>query len=121
MADAIIIKNITGYCITERKSLSACIEFYNIEMPIEKLNYLRIFESQDLTLNSPWTRRPMPSENFMEFGTLQVKYLLTLREVQMQRMMEKFNRCVEECLDIANEEYNGFWFRVCFYFSKIKF
>ncbi|CAL8071613.1 unnamed protein product [Orchesella dallaii] len=89
VADAYVFLNHNGDYPQQLKPLSDCLELCNRRIPPEEFEFLRKYESQDFSTNSPMLKMPLPPPDYLKLCELKGKYLIPLCESLMKKMMER--------------------------------
>lgn len=115
IADAVIVKDSTGYHPAELRSLSEILPVYNSRIPFAEIEYLKLYEANSYKENSPWMGKPLPAPPILKYGAIKVKHLVPLRENLTKRLLEKYTKCVQVNLEIYKQDESDLMkqFQVC--------
>jgi len=99
VADAIVTFDRSNSAPSQLNSLSDTLQLHNRRIPIEEIEFLRRYESEDFSTNSPMLKKPLPSPEYLKLCALKVKHLVPLRENLLKEMMQKFTECTKAHMD----------------------
>jgi hypothetical protein len=99
VADAIVSHDRNNSAPQQLNSLSDALQIHNRRIPIEEIEFLRRFEMEDFSTNSPMLKKPIPSPEYLKLCALKVKHLVPLRENLVKEMMKKLTECTKAHMD----------------------
>lgn len=99
VADALVSYDANKSAPNQLNPLSDSLQIHNRRIPLEEIEFLRRFETQDFSTNSPMLKKPLPPPEYLKLCALKVKHLVPLRENLVKKMMDKLTRCTEVHMD----------------------